>query len=334
MPGILIIQTAFIGDVILATPVVEALHAEYPGTSIDFLLRKGNEGLLEGHPYISHVHIWDKKSGKYGNLAKMIGTIRKVKYDVVINLHRFLNTGLVTVLSGAGETIGFTKNPLSLFFSKRIPHVIDISQGKVHEIDRNLMLIRHLVKDNMRMKPRLYPSPADYAKISPDKPYITISPTSVWYTKQYPPDRWVNFINLIDSSVIVYLLGAPSDITSCEYIRSQTNHGNVNVLAGKLSFLESAALMKHAVMNYANDSAPMHLASAMNAPVTAVFCSTVPAFGFGPLSSCSYVIETPEKLTCRPCGLHGYRQCPEGHFNCAKIDPDHLLHAMPQQIKA
>ena len=70
-------------------------------------------------------------------------------------------------------------------------------------------------------------------------------------------------------------------------------------------------------MNYVNDSAPLHIASAMNAPVTAVFCSTVPSFGFGPLRENGRVVETPEDLDCRPCGLHGHRECPKGHFRCA-----------------
>jgi heptosyltransferase-2 len=96
-------------------------------------------------------------------------------------------------------------------------------------------------------------------------------------------------------------------------------------MAGKLSFLESAALMKHAVMNYVNDSAPLHLASATDAPVTAVFCSTIPAFGFGPLSSNSRVIETIEDLECRPCGLHGYKVCPRGHFKCANIAAERIV---------
>jgi heptosyltransferase-2 len=77
--------------------------------------------------------------------------------------------------------------------------------------------------------------------------------------------------------------------------------------------------MKYAEMNYVNDSAPMHLASAVNAPVTAYFCSTIPEFGFGPLSENSTVVQTTEKLPCRPCGLHGKRKCPEGHFKCADV---------------
>ena len=97
-------------------------------------------------------------------------------------------------------------------------------------------------------------------------------------------------------------------------------------LSGKLSLLESAALMKDAMMNYVNDSAPMHIASAMNAPVCAVYCSTVPDFGFGPLSEQSFVVEVKEKLSCRPCGLHGHKACPQGHFRCAMdIESNQLL---------
>jgi len=61
----------------------------------------------------------------------------------------------------------------------------------------------------------------------------------------------------------------------------------------------------------------MHIASAMNAPVTVIFCSPIPAFGFGPLSEKSNIIQTIVKLECRPCGLHGYKKCPQGHFKCA-----------------
>jgi heptosyltransferase-2 len=125
------------------------------------------------------------------------------------------------------------------------------------------------------------------------------------------------------------LLGAPTDHATCESIRLASANENVINVAGTLSFLESAALMKKAVMNFVNDSAPMHLASAMNAPVTAIFCSTVPSFGFGPLSDRSTVIETKEKLECRPCGLHGFKACPKGHFKCAySISNTELVNAL------
>jgi len=123
----------------------------------------------------------------------------------------------------------------------------------------------------------------------------------------------------------VYLLGAPGDKTLCEEIKKISLFPFVINLAGQLNFLQSAALMEKAVMNYVNDSAPMHFASAVNAPVTAVYCSTVPAFGYGPLSDESHIVETGERLSCRPCGLHGYKACPKGHFKCANDISDEQL---------
>src|SRR5258706_16049953 len=97
----LIIQTAFIGDVILATGLIEKLHQHYPDASIDFLLRKGNEGLLTGHPLLRNVLIWDKKESKISNLFKVISLVRSNQYDGVVNVHRFASSGFITALSGS-----------------------------------------------------------------------------------------------------------------------------------------------------------------------------------------------------------------------------------------
>lgn len=325
MNRILIIQTAFIGDVILATSLIERVHQSFPSASIDFVLRKGNEGLFAGHPFLRRTIIWDKKQGKYTSLFLIIKEIRKERYDCVINLQRFLSTGLLTVFSGGKKTIGFDKNPLSLLFSKRYPHVIDTTKGSVHEIDRNLSLLSGLVNIEGRTLPKLYPRPEDFEKVRTSGKYITISPASVWFTKQYPLDKWMKVTNLANPEYTVFLLGGKSDLETCQWIKERSTHKHIEIMAGKLSFLESAALMKGAVRNYVNDSAPLHIASAVNAPVTAVFCSTVPAFGFGPLSSDSKIAEIEGKLYCRPCGLHGYKACPESHFKCSEIAPEKVL---------
>lgn len=327
MPGrfhsFLIIQTAFIGDVILATGLIEKLHQHYPDAQIDFLLRKGNEGLLTNHPLLRKVLVWDKKQGKIKNLIHLISEVRHTRYDVVINAHRFASSGFITAFSGSALKIGFDKNPLSFFFTKRVTHSFD----NKHEVERNHHLIESIT-DSLFAKPRLYPSAGDLERVKAFQSgkYICVAPTSVWFTKQFPASKWIEFLlSVKDSGLNAYLLGAPSDKDVCESIKVAAGDFVVN-LAGQLSFLESAALMKGASMSYVNDSAPMHIASSMNAPVTAVFCSTVPSFGFGPLSDQSTVVETKEKLDCRPCGLHGYRACPKGHFKCAfGIENDALL---------
>jgi heptosyltransferase-2 len=320
----LIIQTAFIGDAILATALLEELHEDYPNASIDYLIRKGNESLFKNHPFIDHLYVWDKKEEKYRNLYRLLKTIRKEKYDYLINLQRFAATGLFAVLSGARQKIGFRKNPFSFFFDIRAKH--DLNNG-MHETERNRLLISHLCKERAA-RPRLYPSENEFKKVTEFKSgkYICISPASVWFTKQFPVEKWIEFADQIERHLKVYLLGAPNDNNICEEIKHKSSNQNIENLAGSLNLLESAALMKDAAMNYTNDSAPMHLASAMNAPTVAIFCSTVPEFGFGPLASKSVIVQAKEKLGCRPCGLHGKKSCPEVHFRCAyTIDIQDLL---------
>ena len=335
MQKFLVIQTAFIGDVVLATALLEKLHACYPDAQLDFLVRKGNEALLAGHPFVRETLVWDKKQNKLRNLWRMTRRIRRESYDKVINVQRFAATGILTAFSGAKETIGFDKNPLSRFFTHRIPHVISarVEPGKlpagptIHEVQRNQALIAEFTDDSPA-RPRLYPTAADAHKVASYKarPYITISPASVWFTKQFPAGQWASFIRALSAPLTVYLLGAPGDRELGQQIMTMAGTTNIVNLAGELSFLQSAALMQGAVMNYVNDSAPMHFASALNAPVTAVYCSTIPGFGFGPLSDDSHVVEIEAPLDCRPCGLHGYKACPKGHFNCAgKIEDSQLL---------
>jgi len=315
MKKILVIQTASIGDVILATPVLEKLHQYFPEAKIDLLVKKGNETLFTGHPFLHEVLTWDKQSHKYRNFDKLMHQVWFAKYDLVVNMQRFFLTGLMTGISRAGMRIGFDKNPLSFLFTHKISH--KIGQG-IHEIERNLVLIS-AITDNERTMPRIYPGPSDFNHVAAFKTglYYTLSPASLWFTKQFPAEKWVGLAKLISRDAAVYLFGSPGDASLCDEIIRQANHPAMKNLAGKLTFLQSAALMKDARMNFTNDSAPMHLASAVNAPVTAIYCSTIPGFGFGPLSDNSRVVEITEKLLCRPCGLHGYRSCPEKHFRCA-----------------
>jgi len=256
----------------------------------------------------------------------LLKEIRSERYDLVVNVQRFLSTGFLTVFSGASQTVGFDKNPLSIFFSKSIRHSIGKMQSLSHETDRNLSLIEHLT-DGHKLSPKLYPTLKDIAKMSQFKtnPYICVAPASLWFTKQYPEDKWIEFLQKVPSNTFVYLLGSKADEELCNRIISSSNHPNCLNFAGKLSLLESAALMRDAQMNYVNDSAPMHLCSSVNARMTAIYCSTVPSFGFGPLADGALIVETTEKLACRPCGLHGHKACPEGHFKCAQtIDINQL----------
>jgi len=343
MQKILVIQTAFIGDVVLATALLESLHQQYPQSAIDVLVRKGNETLFTEHPFINELLVWDKKQHKYLNWLSILKKIRAKKYDLLINVQRFAATGLWTILSNAKITIGFDKNPFSFLFTHKVNHdvnsikhddlVSEITKTEVHEINRNHALTHSLGLVPIVL-PKLYPTKSDFdkVKIYQAKKYITIAPASVWFTKQFPLNAWVSFLKELSFEGPIYILGGPGDIDLGDAIIKEVSKFNSNTsstlsvssaskkiinLSGALGFLASAALQQKAVLNYVNDSAPMHFCSAVNAPVVAIYCSTIPSFGFGPLSTNSFIVETQQKLSCRPCGLHGKKECPLGHFNCA-----------------
>ena len=330
-PRFLLIQTAFIGDVILATALLEQLHRAVPDARIDLLVRKGNESLLAGHPFLNELLIWDKKGAggafaKYSSLRALLATIRANQYTAVLNLQRYGTTGLLTALANAAITIGFDVNPFARYFTHQVPY--RFAPGR-HETDRNADLLLPLgIKPSARITPpKLYPSLADYTYVRPlqQEPYVCIAPTSVWFTKQFPAEGWIELIRILPCHLHIYLLGAPADAPVCERISQEAGRDRVHNVAGTLSLLQSAALLAGADMNYMNDSAPLHLCSAMNAPTTAVFCSTVPEFGFGPLADKAVTVQTAEHLDCKPCGLHGKKACPLGHFRCATTIPVAVL---------
>lgn len=325
----LVIQTAFIGDVILATPLAQVLKQNYPGCTIHYLVRKGNEQLLEGNSDIDQIIVWDKSKRKYQNLLKTIRLVRKVNYTAVYNIQRFLSTGLITLFARSPMKIGFGKNPLSIFFNKKIPHYTSpaTDPNPIHEVQRNLSLIDSQIKEFIR--PKLYSSADDKSIVSSlmdGKKFVVFAPSSVWFTKQWPIIKWAELAARIPAQVNIYLVGSLSDFSYCEEIALGKN--NIQNLCGKLTVNQTAWLMNGAIRVFTNDSAPLHLASAMNVATTAIFCSTIPAFGFYPLAENSRIVETNLSLSCRPCGLHGKPSCPKLHFDCAQsISPKMVLPA-------
>lgn len=325
MNKILIIQTAFIGDVILATSLVDLIKKEHPTLRIDFLLRNGNEALVKGHPAIEKTWVWNKSQNKFRNLFKLTWQVRREKYDAVINIQRFFNSGFITALSGAKIKVGFDKNPMSFFFTHKVQHQIPhfIGEQFLHEVQRNALLYQAFtpnwtMPEAKSIRPSLFPSEQDWQKVQTivgnQKDYLVFAPASVWETKQWPIVKWQELTKQLSSKYKIYFIGAPTDHNLCQAIIGE--NPNCENLCGQLNLLQSAALMKNARRTFANDSAPLHLASAMNAKVTAFYCSTIPEFGYFPISDDSQIIDRQPRLECTPCGLHGKKACPLGHFKC------------------
>ena len=314
---VLIIQTAFIGDAILATSLLESWHHAHPSDELHFLVRSGNESLLDFHPFLTGLHTWKKSSNaglRYWNLVALGIDIRRMNFDVVATPHRHMSSGILMLMSGAKKRVGCSSHPLSTFFTHSHDH--GLGNGE-HEIERNHRLIANDVDLARPKRPRLYPAQhVDEQNLSEN--FGVAAPSSQWATKQWPSNRWVEWLDLefgTSPEQTIVLIGAPSDRAALEQIASHSIH-ELLVIKTDLSLLGAVGLMRKAIWVVTNDSGPMHMASSVDVPTVAIFCSTLPSFGFGPLASRSMVVEVETKLECRPCGLHGHEACPLSHFNC------------------
>ncbi|MCS6895793.1 MAG: glycosyltransferase family 9 protein [Bacteroidia bacterium] len=314
MARFLVIQTAFLGDAVLTLPLVGRLRMAFPEAEIHWVIRKGIEELFEAHPWNFKLWLWDKSWRGWWQLYRTLGS---ETWDAVLVVQRFFRMGLLGLSLPARVRITYDKNPLSVFYTHRIPHTFGAG---IHEVSRVLSLLRPLgVSLDMPSPPWLFPPDSTML----NETYIIVSPTSRWQTKEAPFEYWANFLKTVPSSVKVYLTGLEQDRARLDSLIAY--HPRVENLAGLLSLRELSSLVKGARQVYAVDSALTHIASALGVPTTTVFCSTVPEFGFGPLSPNSHIVQAEEELPCRPCGIHGKSACPKGHFRCGRELPTLLF---------
>lgn len=319
---ILIIQTAFLGDVILSLPLVQVLNDKMQDCLVDYLCIPKTQEILHNNPSIDNVIVYDKhgESNRLSGLNKVINEVKNNKYDVVISVQRFLRSTLIAKRSGAKRTISYDTSTLSFLYTDKVEY------KQKHEILRVLDLLSPLgIKDLPLIKPELYPSDEDKVEVakvfkglgvSGKKELICIAPGSVWFTKRYPKDKFVSLLNLMDSDKWkVALIGGKDDVKLCDYIMSKTTHNEIYSFAGKLSLLQSAELIKNSALLITNDSAPLHIANAVSTKVIALFGSTIKDFGFYPIGRKDKVFET-SGLKCRPCSNHGKQECPIHTFDC------------------
>lgn len=312
---VLIIQTAFLGDVILSTSLLEKIRNEAPESEVHLLVRKGNDSILKAYdfPILKKIWVYDKQE-KWKSWLDLRIQLSAERFDRVVVVQRFFGMGLLSLCIGAKFIIGFDKNPLSFLFSKKVKH--HFGNGD-HEIKRNTGLLLEWL-GNKVYKPYLNPPVVDLPHGLIAKNYICISPGSVWETKRLPVRKWIEFIQLLPENQSIVLMGSPNEKGLSDEIASafEASCRPIYNETGKHPLLASSYIFQQSKKSYVNDSGPMHICSAVNAPTVAIFCSTIPAFGFGPLADESTIIETSDKLSCRPCGDHGKISCPLGHFKC------------------
>mgnify|MGYP000082394770 CR=1 FL=1 len=324
MKKVLIIQTAFLGDVILTTPLIKKIKKKYEDVEISFVATPSGKSILTGNPRLKQIISFDKHKteSSFRALFKKGKQLRKENFDTVFLPHRSFRSSLLGFLTRAPKRIGYYESAGSFFHTDRV-----VWNKNKHEVERILDLLEHIDGTTEPCSPELFPSQEDYRKVYAElkdiyrEPFgwkVVLAPGSTWATKRYPPIYFAEVGTLLLEAGVRYILiiGGKRDRRLCQEIKEQIGDNAINV-AGKFTPLQSTALISACSVLVGNDSAPAHMASAMGIPTVVIYGPTVPGFGFKPFGKLTRVVELKE-LRCRPCSSHGPRVCPLGHHMCLR----------------
>ncbi|HJR68110.1 MAG TPA: glycosyltransferase family 9 protein [Gemmatimonadaceae bacterium] len=324
----LVIQTAFIGDTILTTPLIAELATRGP---VDIVTTPVSAGLLQNNPDVRRLFVFDKRDAQRGvrGLWAMARTIRRHRAEHDASVSRAVaylaqgsaRSAALAVLAGVHERIGFATSPARTMYTKRIPYI-----ENQHHAARLWLLAfpseQRAEPRAERLRPRLFPGAAEKNAVNDllrehgvSGPFIALAPGSVWATKRWP--YYPELAQRVSMRLPVVVIGGKDDQAQADAIAALVPADRFVSAVGRLSLLASAELIGRARALVSNDSSPTHMASAMGTPTITIYGPTVPDFGFGPLAPHSATLGHAG-LECRPCDRHGPRSCPLGHWRCMR----------------
>jgi len=266
-------------------------------------------------------------------MIRLSRKLRQRRFQLAIIAHRSFRSSLIAFLAGIPVRVGFAESAGKWLLTYRVNR-----DPEAYEAARNLALIVPFGGSVSRFLPQLPEREdelqqvrelLDRSNLDPTR-LIALAPGSVWETKRWPEEYWTLLAKRFETEGYhIVLVGGPSDRDLAERITSQCGEHAVNV-AGKLSIPGSAELLRIARLLVSGDTAPVHLAVAVNTRVITIFGPTVPEFGFASPRVNDRVVGLD--LECRPCAIHGGKRCPLGHHDCMnKLDPlvvEQVIHDM------
>lgn len=324
---ILVIHTAFIGDIVLSTPLLKRIKEVYPEAKITYVTTPIGATILRNNPNITEIIEYDKR-GSHSGVKGLLALGRRLRYEnfnMVLTPHRYLRSSILAWLTRSPKRIGYDIASGSCLFTDKISY--DKSK---HEVDKLLSFIGEVPSNSREKYPiELYPNKKDIDVVDKiwnennfnNQEIIAVAPGSKWFTKKWPLEYFNEVIDLlVENGKKVIVIGGKDEL----YLNVNIQQGVLD-LRGKTTLLELAEVLKRVKVVLTNDSSPIHIASAFKqTSILAIFGPTVKEFGFFPWSKNSEVLEI-ENLSCRPCAIHGGDKCPKGHFKC-------MLDIKPKQV--
>jgi heptosyltransferase-2 len=326
----LVLQTSFLGDTVLTTPLIEELARRGP---VDVLVTPAAASLLRGNPHIRELFVYDKRGADAGvnGVWRIARTLRarcraagsaRGRHAAYL-AQGSMRSATIALLAGFDQRVGFATAAGRALYSRRVPH-----RGDRNHAERLWRLAFNGEPAGTMPRPRLYPGAGEAATVDAllastthapaagdHPPLVVLAPGSVWETKRWP--YYPELARRLAPSFRLAIVGGTDDAPLARAITDAVGLPTVVDAAGKLPLLASAELIGRAALLVTNDSLPQRIASAMGTPTITLFGPTVPAFGFGPLAPNSVSLGHPS-LPSRPCHHHGPRRCPLGHWRCMR----------------
>ncbi|HWP82132.1 MAG TPA: lipopolysaccharide heptosyltransferase II [Bacteroidota bacterium] len=326
-PKTLVIRFSSIGDIVLSTPLLRVLRKRFPESQIDYVTRTEYAELIKSNQNLNLTHTFDASEG-FAGLHKLKKKIRAEKYDLILDIHDSLRSRYLRSIRGVKRILTIDKRIVQRTMLVKLKK--NIYKGIVPVADRYIEPLKQFGVLPDGKGPELHiPDEVLFGvsgkmaklRLNRFEKVLGICPGSRHFTKRWPVERFAEtasrFVKDFDGMVMIFGGENERDLAETVARRIESDNGKERsaIFCGNLTLLETAAAMQYCDVILTNDSGLMHIATAMEKKVVAVFGSTVREFGFFPYGGQSRVLER-EGLECRPCSPIGRSECPEGHFRC------------------
>lgn len=334
---ILVVQTAFLGDLILCNALLKEIRRQRPQSPIYLVTRQGFGTLMKALGLADEVREIEKGNG--ASYQTLVDEFKKLSFEWIFCPHPSLRSKLFVRKLSAEAKVGFRGPFWFLFFSKTVakydlPDALKqwaLLSAVVPELRKPLGYVRHL-SWNKKTQTGLLPSvPKEYSvecrsALLEMKMATVVAPHtwaffpgSVWATKQWTEKGFLDLAKkLSEQGMQILWLGGPDEKGICQKLAEQMPSSRS--LAGQTSLLETLVILSRCEGAVANDSGGQHLAAVAGIPILSVFGPTTLDAGFRPWTNLCGIAEKDD-LFCRPCGRHGHRACPRGTHECMEHLP-------------
>jgi heptosyltransferase-2 len=321
---VLVLQTSFIGDTVLTLPLLSEIKRRYPHGRLSFFCTPQGQELARHCAAVDEIIVDDKRGEHRGvsGLRRQARALRERKFTLALTPHKSLRSALILYLARIPCRVGFRQSKGWFLFHRRVPR-----RAELHDLERSLSLLgafgvspEECARDyGLRLTDCATPGLDELRRVkSGGRLLMGINPGSVWATKRWHPGEFAELIRLIkarwDCEVVIF--GGPEDVALAAAIQRDSGASCLNY-AGRFRLRDLPAALAACDVFITNDSAPMHIAVALEVPTVALFCATTPDLGFYPYSNRAVVVQ--KDLPCRPCGTHGGRRCPLGTEDCMRL---------------